>query len=64
MLFRSVLWGSRDTQIAVSDAIAFSRRLRAPLRVIAGCGHLSIGERPDICAAAVEEFASSLERDA
>ena len=50
------LWGARDLQVPVDDAFQYARRLRAPLRVIADCGHLLIGERPDACAAAVEAF--------
>jgi len=42
-----VLWGSRDAQLPLDDAFEFARRLGAPLRVIADCGHLAIGERPD-----------------
>jgi pimeloyl-ACP methyl ester carboxylesterase len=57
-----VVWGARDSQVAVGDAFDFSRRLRAPLRVIADCGHLLIGERPDVCASAVREFAGTLTR--
>jgi pimeloyl-ACP methyl ester carboxylesterase len=38
----------------------YARRLRAPLRVIADCGHLLIGERPDAVLAAVEGFLASL----
>lgn len=51
-----VLWGARDNQLRVADAFDFARRLRGELRVIADCGHLLIGERPDLCAAAIEEF--------
>ena len=51
-----VLWGARDSQLPVGDAFEYARRLRAPLRTIADCGHLLIGERPDLCAAAIEEF--------
>ena len=51
-----VLWGARDNQLAVADALDFARRLDAPLRVIADCGHLLIGERPDLCAEAIESF--------
>jgi pimeloyl-ACP methyl ester carboxylesterase len=51
-----VLWGARDNQLPLGDAFEFARRLRAPLRVIADCGHLLIGERPDICADAIENF--------
>ena len=40
-------------------------RVRAPSRrarsaTIAGCGHLLIGERPEVCLAAIEEFVASL----
>ena len=45
-----------DDVIPVGDAFEFARRLGAPLRVIADCGHLLIGERPDICAEAIENF--------
>src|SRR6266545_1993087 len=48
------LWGARDRQVPAEDAFEYARRLRAPLRVIADCGHLLIGERPDACADAVE----------
>jgi pimeloyl-ACP methyl ester carboxylesterase len=51
-----VLWGARDSQLPVEDAFEFARRLGAPLRVIGDCGHLLIGERPEICADAIEEF--------
>ena len=42
-----VLWGARDRQVPIDDAFEYARRLRAPLRTIADCGHLLIGERPD-----------------
>jgi pimeloyl-ACP methyl ester carboxylesterase len=51
-----VLWGSEDAQLPLNDAFEYARRLRAPLRTIAGCGHLLIGERPDACADAIEGF--------
>ena len=51
-----VLWGARDNQLPLRDAFDYARRLRAPLRVIADCGHLLIGERPDLCAEAIDEF--------
>ena len=41
-----VLHGARDVQVPLRDALEYARRLRAPLRVIADCGHLLIGERP------------------
>jgi pimeloyl-ACP methyl ester carboxylesterase len=54
-----VLWGARDRQVPLEDAFEYARRLSAPLRVIADCGHLLIGERPDACARAVLEFTDS-----
>ncbi len=51
-----VLWGAEDRQLPVDDAFDYARRLRAPLRVIADCGHLPIVERPDACLDAIEEF--------
>jgi pimeloyl-ACP methyl ester carboxylesterase len=51
-----VLWGARDHQVPIDDAFEFARRLRAPLRTIADCGHLLVGERPDACADAIEAF--------
>jgi 3-oxoadipate enol-lactonase len=54
-----VLWGARDMQVPLEDGFEYARRLGAPLRVIADCGHLLIGERPDVCARAVLEFTDS-----
>ena len=54
------LWGASDNWVRLEDGIEYSRRLRAPLRTIAGCGHLLIGERPDACLAAIREFVASL----
>ena len=51
-----LFWGARDNQLPVEDAFEYARRLRAPLRVIADCGHLLIGERPEACADAIESF--------
>jgi pimeloyl-ACP methyl ester carboxylesterase len=51
-----VLWGARDNQLPLADAFDYARRLGAELRVIADCGHLLIGERPDLCAEAIESF--------
>jgi pimeloyl-ACP methyl ester carboxylesterase len=51
-----ILWGARDKQVPLEDGFEYARRLRAPIRVIADCGHLLIGERPDICARAVLAF--------
>jgi pimeloyl-ACP methyl ester carboxylesterase len=55
-----VLWGSEDLQLPLGDAFEYARRLRAPLRVIAGCGHLLIGERPEPCAEAIRDFLVSV----
>jgi pimeloyl-ACP methyl ester carboxylesterase len=54
-----VLWGSRDNQLPLEDAFDYARRLGAPLRVIAECGHLLIAERPDACLDAIEGFLES-----
>jgi pimeloyl-ACP methyl ester carboxylesterase len=54
------LWGASDNWVRLEDGIEYARRLRAPLRTIAGCGHLLIGERPDACLAAIHEFVDSL----
>jgi pimeloyl-ACP methyl ester carboxylesterase len=50
------LWGARDTQLPIGDAFEYARRLRAPVRAIADCGHLLIGERPEACADAIESL--------
>jgi len=55
------LWGASDNWVGPGDGMEYARRLRAPLRTIAGCGHLLIGERPDACLAAIEEFVDSLD---
>jgi pimeloyl-ACP methyl ester carboxylesterase len=54
------LWGASDNWVRVDDGVDYARRLGAPLRTIAGCGHLLIGERPDACLAAIREFVDSL----
>lgn len=51
-----VLWGADDVQLPLDDAFEYTRRLHARLRVIPGCGHLLIGERPEACADAIETF--------
>jgi pimeloyl-ACP methyl ester carboxylesterase len=55
------LWGASDHWVRIEDGMEYARRLRAPLRAIAGCGHLLIGERPDACLAAIGEFVDSLD---
>ncbi len=54
------LWGTNDNWVPLVDGMEYARRLRAPLRTIAGCGHLLIGERPDACLAAIEEFLGAI----
>ena len=48
--------GRPRPQVPVEDGFEYARRLRAPIRVIADCGHLLIGERPEVCARAILEF--------
>ena len=55
-----VLWGARDNQVPIDDAFQYARRLRAPLRVIADCGHLLVAERADACVEAIEAFLDGL----
>lgn len=53
-----VLWGADDNQLPLDDAFEYARRLRAPLRVIADCGHLLIVERPRAVLDAIDQFLS------
>jgi pimeloyl-ACP methyl ester carboxylesterase len=55
------LWGTHDHWVPLRDGMEYARRLRAPLRTIADCGHLLIGERPVAVVRAVREFLSALE---
>jgi pimeloyl-ACP methyl ester carboxylesterase len=57
-----LVWGARDNQLGIADAFEYARRLRAPLRVIADCGHLLIGERPDACLDALSDWIGELEK--
>jgi len=57
-----VLWGADDAQLPLDDAFEYSRRLHASLRVVAGCGHLLIGECPEACAQAIEDFVDTVGR--
>jgi (E)-2-((N-methylformamido)methylene)succinate hydrolase len=54
------LWGGEDNWVPPADGMEYARRLHAPFRAIAGCGHLLIGERPDACLAALREFLEEL----
>jgi 3-oxoadipate enol-lactonase len=51
-----VLHGARDRQVPPRDAFEYARRLDARLRVIADCGHLLIGERPQAVVDAIADF--------
>jgi pimeloyl-ACP methyl ester carboxylesterase len=48
-----VVWGTRDVQVPVADALEYAGALRAQLRLIADCGHLLIVERPEACVDAI-----------
>ena len=54
------LWGGQDNWVPLEDGMEYARRLGAPLRVIADCGHLLIGERPEACLRAIRAFLASL----
>jgi pimeloyl-ACP methyl ester carboxylesterase len=51
-----IVWGARDPQVPVDDAFEYARRLGAPVRVVAGAGHLVIAERPEACLDAIRSF--------
>jgi pimeloyl-ACP methyl ester carboxylesterase len=51
-----VLHGAADMQVPLRDGFEYARRLRAPIRVIADCGHLLIGERPAAVVDAIYDF--------
>jgi pimeloyl-ACP methyl ester carboxylesterase len=51
-----VVHGARDVQVPLRDGFEYARRLHAPLRVIADCGHLMIGERPRAVVDAIGDF--------
>jgi pimeloyl-ACP methyl ester carboxylesterase len=54
------LWGTNDNWVPLEDGMEYARRLGAPLRTIADCGHLLVGERPDAVVAAVRDFLADL----
>ena len=51
-----VVHGARDVQVPLRDGFEYARRLQAPLRTIADCGHLLVGERPVAVVDAVLSF--------
>jgi 3-oxoadipate enol-lactonase len=51
-----VLFGARDRQVPPEDGFEYARRLAAPIRLVADCGHLLIAERPEACARALLDF--------
>jgi pimeloyl-ACP methyl ester carboxylesterase len=51
-----LLWGARDRLVPLADGFEYARRLRAPIRVVPAAGHLLVGERPEECAAILEDF--------
>jgi 3-oxoadipate enol-lactonase len=51
-----VVHGTRDVQVPLRDAFEYARRLRAPLRAVADCGHLVIGERADAVVGAISDW--------
>ena len=57
-----VLWGARDRLIPLEDGFEYARRLRAPLRVVPGAGHLVVGEEPAACAALLLDFLGTARR--
>jgi pimeloyl-ACP methyl ester carboxylesterase len=57
------LWGAADNWVPLQDGMEYARRLRAPLRAIADCGHLLIGERPGAVARAIRDFVGSFDAD-
>lgn len=54
------LWGASDRWVKLEDGYEYARTLGAPVRTIAGCAHLLIGERPDACRVAIEDFMASI----
>jgi 3-oxoadipate enol-lactonase len=56
-----VLHGTRDAQVPLHDAFEYARRLSAPLRAVADCGHLVIGERPEAVLDAISDWIGKLD---
>lgn len=55
-----LVWGARDRLVPLEDGFEYARRLRAPIRTVAGAGHLVVGEQPEACAAILEDFLGRL----
>jgi magnesium chelatase accessory protein len=51
-----LVWGARDRSTPLEDGFEYARRLQAPVRTVAGAGHLVIVEQPETCAALIEGF--------
>ena len=51
-----VVWGADDGIVPVEHGLRLARLLGAPLRVVADCGHLVIGERPDAVVDAIRSM--------
>ena len=51
-----LVWGARDPQVPIDDGFEYARRLGAPLRIVAGAGHLVIVERPEAALDAIRSF--------
>ena len=56
-----LVWGARDRLVSLASGFEYARRLRAPIRTLAGAGHLVIVERPAECATILEEFFAGLD---
>jgi pimeloyl-ACP methyl ester carboxylesterase len=51
-----LLWGARDRLVPLADGFEYARRLGAPIRALPAAGHLLVAERPEECAAILEDF--------
>ncbi len=56
-----LIWGDHDRAVPVDTAEALGRRLRrSELQVLAGVGHRPAEERPELCAAMIEDWIERL----
>jgi pimeloyl-ACP methyl ester carboxylesterase len=44
-----LVWGARDRLVPLEDGFEYARRLRCPIRIVAGAGHLLLAEEPEAC---------------